>query len=125
MAVVEELPFTIEIEKPKVSLVQNGTLSLKVKAIRKEGFDAPITVRMLWNPPGVGSQPTMKIEKGQSEIYYTINANSSAQTREWKLVMMAESDAGQGQILAATASPRAYGDDFWRCFHYLHGNWGG
>ena len=103
VAVVEEIPFKIEIEKPKVPLVQNGTLSLKVKAIRKEGFEAPITVRMLWNPPGIGSQPTMKIEKGQSEVYYTINANASAETREWKLAMMAESDAGQGQILAATA----------------------
>ncbi|MGI9242918.1 MAG: PPC domain-containing protein, partial [Verrucomicrobiales bacterium] len=57
----------------------------------------------LWNPPGIGSQPTMKIEKGKSEIYYTINANSGAETREWKLAMMAESNAGQGQILAATA----------------------
>ena len=103
IAVVEEIPFKIEIEKPAVPLVQNGTLSLKVKAIRKEGFDAPITLRMLWNPPGIGSQPTMKIEKGQNEIYYTINANGTAQTREWKLAMMAESDAGQGQILAATA----------------------
>lgn len=103
IAVVEELPFKIEIETPKVPLVQNGTLSLKVKAIRKEGFDAPITIRMLWNPPGIGSQPTMKIEKGKNEIYYTINANGSAETREWKLMMMAESDAGQGQILAATA----------------------
>jgi len=103
VAVVEEIPFSIEIEKPSVPLVQNGTLSLKVKATRKEGFDAPITVRMLWNPPGIGSQPTMKIDKGKSEIYYTINANAGAETREWKLAMMAESDAGQGQILAATA----------------------
>ena len=71
VAVVEELPFTIEIEQPKVPLVQNGTLSLKVKVNRKEGFDAPITVRNLWNPPGVGSQPTMQIPKGQNEIYYT------------------------------------------------------
>ena len=103
VAVVEELPFTIEIEKPKVPLVQNGTLSLKVKAIRKEGFVAPITVRMLWNPPGVGSQPTMKIEKGQSEIYYILNANGNAETREWKIAMMAQSNSGKGQILAATA----------------------
>ena len=103
VAVIEEIPFQIEIEPPPVPLVQNGTLSLKVKATRKEGFDAPITVRMLWNPPGIGSQPTMTIAKGQNEVYYTINANGGAETREWKLAMMAESDAGQGQILAATA----------------------
>jgi len=103
VAVVEELPFKIEIEKPTVPLVQNGTLSLKVKVTRKEGFDAAITVRNLWNPPGIGSQPTMSIPKGQNEIYYTLNANGSAQTREWKIAMMAESNAGQGQILAATA----------------------
>ncbi|MFK7850265.1 MAG: PPC domain-containing protein [Akkermansiaceae bacterium] len=103
VAVVEEIPFHIEIEKPNVPLVQNGTLNLKIKAIRKEGFDAPITVRNLWNPPGIGSQPTMVIAKGQTEIYYTLNANGEAQAREWKLAMMAESDAGQGQILAASA----------------------
>ena len=103
VAVVEEVPFKIEIDRPAVPLVQNGTLSLKVRAIRDEGFDAPITVRMLWNPPGIGSQPTMKIEKGKSEIYYTINANGTAQPREWKVAMMAESNAGQGQILAASA----------------------
>ena len=103
VAVVEELPFKIEIEKPTVPLVQNGTLSLKVKVIRKEGFDAAITVRNLWNPPGIGSQPTMSIPKGKNEVYYTLNANGGATTREWKVAMMAESDAGKGQILAATA----------------------
>ncbi len=55
LAVTEEAPFSIEIVQPKVPLVRNGSMDLKVVAKRKEGFTAPIAVRMLYNPPGVGS----------------------------------------------------------------------
>ena len=102
VAVVEEIPFKLNIIPPTVPLVRNGTLGLKVVAERKEGFDAPITVRMLWNPPGIGSQPTMQIPKGQNEITYTINANSSAALKTWHMAFMGESSAGNGQILAST-----------------------
>ncbi|MEC9043584.1 MAG: peptidase, partial [Verrucomicrobiota bacterium] len=102
VAVVEEVPFKLNIIPPTVPLVRNGTLGLKVVAERKEGFDAPITVRMLWNPPGIGSQPTMQIPKGQNEITYTINANSGAALKTWHMAFMGESTAGNGQILAST-----------------------
>ncbi len=52
VAVVEPLPFTMELVPPAVPLVQSGTMDLKVKVARKEGFKAAITVRMLWNPRG-------------------------------------------------------------------------
>ena len=102
VAVVEEIPFKLNIIPPTVPLVRNGTLGLKVVAERKEGFDAPITIRMLWNPPGIGSQPTMQIPKGQNEITYTINANSGAALKTWHMAFMGESTAGNGQILAST-----------------------
>ncbi|MEE2808995.1 MAG: PPC domain-containing protein [Verrucomicrobiota bacterium] len=102
VAVVEEIPFKIDITPPTVPLVKNGTLDLKVNVTRKEGFDAPITVRMLWNPPGIGSQPTLQIPKGKNDIIYTINANGSAAIRTWDIAVMGESDAGKGQILASS-----------------------
>ncbi len=102
-AVVEEVPFKIDIETPKVPLVQNGTIGLKVKATRKEGFDAPITLRMMWKPPGIGCSNTISIPKGKSEAVYTLNANGGAQTRTWHVAVLGESDAGKGQVLASSA----------------------
>ena len=102
VAVVEEVPFTIDVEAPKVPLVHNGTLNLKVVATRQEGFKAPITVRMLYLPPNVGAQPTITIPEGQTEAVYALNANGNAEIRTWHLAMIGESDAGKGPILAGT-----------------------
>lgn len=102
VAVVEEVPFKIDVDPPVVPLVHNGTLNLRVVAERKEGFKAPITVRMLYLPPNVGAQPTITIPEGQAEAVYTLNANGNAETRTWHLALMGESDAGQGPVLAST-----------------------
>jgi len=64
--VTEEVSFKINVVQPKVPLVQGGAMNLKVVAERKEGFKAPITLRMLWNPPGVGSQNEVVIPEGQT-----------------------------------------------------------
>lgn len=103
LAVTEELPFTLEVEAPKVPLVQGGVAQLKVHAHRKEGFDAPIVVRMLWLPPGVGSQPTQTIEKGKSDLLYGVNAAGDAQLNTWQLALQGEAESGRGQVFASTA----------------------
>jgi hypothetical protein len=103
VAVVEKIPFSIEVEVPRVPLVRNGTLAVKVIAKRDEGFDKPITLRNLWNPPGLGSQPTINIEKDKTETFYTFNANGGAALQTWHLAIMGESDAGAGQILTSSA----------------------
>ena len=98
VAVTEEVPFKISIVEPKVPLVQSGSLNLKVVAVRKEGFKAPITLRMLWNPPGVGSQNEVVIPEGQTEALYPVNANGDAAVRAWKIAILAVSDAGKGSV---------------------------
>ncbi len=103
VAAIEEVPFKIDIVPPSVPLVQGGTINLKVVVERKEGFKAPINVRMLWNPPGIGGPGNVSIPEGQNEVVYTANANGDAEPRTWNIVMMGESDAGQGQIIASTA----------------------
>jgi len=89
VAVAEEAPFKISIVEPKVPLVQNGTMDLQVIAERKDGFDEPINVRMLFNPPGVGSLPDMTIPKGSNSVSYRLNGAANAQTRAWKIAMVA------------------------------------
>ena len=49
------------IVEPKVPLVQNGSMNLKIVAERKPGFTAPITILPLFNPPGVGSASSVVI----------------------------------------------------------------
>ena len=98
LAVTEEVPFKIAVVEPKVPLVQNGSMNLKVVAQRKEGFKAPISLRMLWNPPGVGSQNEVIMGEGQTEASYPINANGGATPRAWKIVIVALGDGGKGPV---------------------------
>ena len=98
VAVTEEAPFKITIVEPKAPLVQNGSMNLKVLAERRNGFKGNIRLSMLWNPPGVGSQNEVIIPEGQTEAYYPINANGDAAIRAWKIALLANADAGKGQV---------------------------
>jgi hypothetical protein len=57
VAVTDPVPFNIHIEQPKVPLVQNGQMILKIVAERNPDFHGPIALHMLFNPPGVSSSP--------------------------------------------------------------------
>ncbi len=98
VAVTEEAPFHIRIVEPKVPLVQNGSMNLKVVAERKAGFKAPITLQMLFNPPGVGSASAVTIPEGQNEALYPINANGGAQVRKWKIAINGVATVGNGPL---------------------------
>jgi len=65
-AVAEEVPFKLSIVEPKVPLVRAGTMDLKIVAERQPGFDEPITVKLLHNPPGVGSAKRRCDPKGET-----------------------------------------------------------
>ena len=71
-------------------------------AERKEGFDAPITVQNAMESSRNWFSTDNANSKGQNEITYTINANSSAALKTWHMALMEESNAGNGQILAST-----------------------
>jgi hypothetical protein len=101
VAVVEELPFSLELEKPAVPLVANGILPLKVVAKRKEGFNAPIRVLMTWRPPGVNSEGEIDIPEGKSEAVFTLDANANVTPGDYKFTVLGESNAGNGTIYQA------------------------
>jgi hypothetical protein len=98
VAVTDEAPFKIQIVEPKVPLVQNGSMNLKVMAERKPGFKAPITIVPIFNPPGVGSASAVGIPEGQSEVLVPMNANSGAQVRKWKIVVNGVATVGNGPV---------------------------
>ncbi len=97
-AVTDEAPFKIHIVEPKVPLVHNGSLNLKIVAERKKGFNDAITIIALWNPPGVGSVGSAVIPAGKSETLYAMNANGGAPVRKWKYVVLATANVGNGPI---------------------------
>jgi hypothetical protein len=98
VAVIQEVPFKINIVEPKAPLVQNGAMNLKIVADRKNEFKAPISVHMLFNPPGVGSVPGVTIPEGQNEVLYPINANSGAEIRKWKIAVIGQATVGNGPV---------------------------
>ncbi len=103
VAVIDEAPYKLELETPAVPIVKNGTMQLKVKAQRKEGYAEAITLRFLWNPPGIGSPATVTMNGDQSEALYEINANGDAPPAEWQVCVLGEANTPQGPVLASTS----------------------
>ncbi len=101
-AVVEVVPFTVRIVEPKVPLVQSGETALKIIAERQDGFDEPITVKMLWNPPGVTSPPDLVIPKGANSVDYKLNASNKAEVRKWKTAVVATATV-QGGVASVSS----------------------
>ncbi|MEY2880869.1 MAG: hypothetical protein RLZZ15_3249 [Verrucomicrobiota bacterium] len=101
-AVVEEVPFKVSVVQPKVPLMQGGEMALKIVAERKEGFDEPITVKMVWNPPGVSTLPDMTIPKGATSVDYKINATTKADERAWKIAFIASATVQGGTAYVST-----------------------
>jgi hypothetical protein len=92
IAVADEAPFKIRIVQPKVPIVQNGEMKLKVVAERSGGFKGPISVRMVFNPPGIGSAAAVDMPADKNEVEYPISANGNAQPHKWKICVVGEAD---------------------------------
>lgn len=102
-AVTTEAPFRIDIVPPAVPIVKNGTANLKVRATRSAGFAEKITVRFLWNPPGISGPVTLDIPGDQSEILYELNASADAAPADWQVCILAEANTPQGPVLVSSS----------------------
>ncbi|MFL2863733.1 MAG: PPC domain-containing protein [Pirellulaceae bacterium] len=88
IAVVDELPFRLEIVQPNVPIVQNGEMALKVLIHRKEGFNEAVTLQFPFRPPGIGTRSTVVVPAGGTEAVYPLNAAGNAQVREWPMYVL-------------------------------------
>ena len=102
VAVTEPVPFHIEIVPPKVPLVQNGNMELKVAATRDGGFKGAIMLRMLYNPPGVSSPDSVTIPEGQTQAVIPLTADGGAVMRTWKIAVLGESTTGDGPLVVSS-----------------------
>ncbi len=101
-AVTQPAPFALEIVQPKVPLVQSGTMELQVRAHRQPGFQAPITLHMLYNPPGVSSPVSVTLPEGQSEARIPLTADGGATIRTWKIAVLGEAVVGSGPVMVSS-----------------------
>jgi hypothetical protein len=83
--VAEKIPYSIELVAPQAPLVRNGSLNLKVVAKRAEEFKDAISLRLLYNPPGVASSGSIVIPENQNEAIIPLTANNGAGLGTWKI----------------------------------------
>jgi hypothetical protein len=92
VAVIDELPFQLEIVQPKVPIVRDGQMMLKIVARKKEGWDEAISVQFPFRPPGIGANSEIAIPKGQTEALYQINADRNAALGNWPIYVLGSSN---------------------------------
>ncbi len=101
LAVTEPAPFKVEIVEPKVPIVRRGMMELPVKLERSGEFKAPVEVRMLWNPPGIGSG-AITIAGDQSAGALHLDAGEGARVGRWKIAVTATAEVGGGALEVAS-----------------------
>ncbi|MCA9050179.1 MAG: PPC domain-containing protein [Planctomycetaceae bacterium] len=104
-AVVDELPFSIEIVQPKVPIVRDGSMQLKIVAKKKEGWDEQINVQFPFRPPGIGANSSVNIEKGKTEALYPLSANGNAALGKWPVFAIGAANVnGQSWVSSQMAT---------------------
>jgi hypothetical protein len=102
VAITDEIPVKLELVQPKVQLLQNGSLALKVRAERKNDFKGPINIALLYTPPGLGTGGTVPIKENENESTLTLSANANAPLQKWKLCVVGNADFGHGIVWFST-----------------------
>jgi len=100
VAVAEKAPFEVKIVEPKVPLTRRGQMNVKIVATRAAEFKQAISLRLLWNPPGIGSG-TATIAGDMTETTLHVNASDGAALGTWPLVIVATADVG-GSVQVAS-----------------------
>lgn len=88
VSVITASPCTFEIVQPQVPIIRNGSMELVVK-VERGSFEGDIPIRMLYNPPGIGSAASVTIPKDKSEATISLTANGSAAIGEWPVIVYA------------------------------------
>ena len=101
-AVTDEIPVKINLVQPKVPLLQTGSMNLKVVAERKGDFKGPITIALLYSPPGIGNAGLQQIKEGENEGTVAISANGNAPLQKWKICVVGSADFGKGPVWFST-----------------------
>ena len=70
-------------------------------AERQEGFDQAISIRMLYNPPGVASNRSRAIRQKEDSAVLPMTANPNARTGDWPIAVLGETSV-KGRVVVST-----------------------
>lgn len=102
VVVAEKAPFKCWIEVPPVPLVTNGSMNLKIRCEKAEGWDEEIRLIMLQNPPGITSNGSAVIPKGATEAEMLVSAANNATIRECMIAIRCRSKFAGGDYESLT-----------------------
>lgn len=86
VAVIEDVPYRIDLDVPHCELPIDGELTLTVRATRQEGFDRPIDVTFPHLPPWTDGPEKITIPHTADSATFVVRAHPAASAREWPLV---------------------------------------
>ena len=89
IAVVEPAPLGITVDPPLVPLVRRGSLELRVRLERSDGFTGKVRLAMPFKPPGVGAPASVDVAEDACEAVYPLNATPDAPLGTWQVVVTA------------------------------------
>ena len=97
-AVLEEAPFDLAIEQPRIGLAKNAELDLKIKVRRKDAFKGAIYLESTWLPRGVTKQPPLIIPEGECVGYYKLSATDQALSGSYQITITARENEGGDRL---------------------------
>jgi hypothetical protein len=103
VAVTEEIPVRIELLQPKAPLLRGGATSLKVRALRQRDFKGPVSLALLYSPPGIGTAGPTQIPEGKDEVALPLSANPDAPLSKWRVCVVGNADFGKGTVWFSTS----------------------
>jgi hypothetical protein len=89
VAVVEPAKIRVDVEQPSVPLVRRGSMDLRVRVVREQGFTGKVKLGFPFKPPGIGAPAAVDVPESDTEAVYTINATADAPVGEWQVVVTA------------------------------------
>lgn len=88
VAVVEEAPATIEASAPPTPIARRGTLDVRVKVARAEGYTGRMRLEMPFRPPGIGASG-VEVKDAETEVVFPITCTADAPVKEWQVALTA------------------------------------
>ena len=96
--ILEEAPFEIVIDQPKIGLAKNAELDLKVNLTRKGDFKGDVYLEATWLPGGVTRQPPLIIPAGETVGYYKLSATDQAKSGSFRMTITAREYEGGDRL---------------------------
>lgn len=102
ITVIENGPFQIDVEQPRVPLARDGQLDLKV-TVRRNNYDGDLKLTLPILPPWIEvPEDGVEIPAGQDSTTFTITATRRAKPRDWTILMMAEGNIDGNEVFASS-----------------------